>query len=110
MRRRVLGAMAGLVIGLLALGMALRLAAWCLPFLITSQIVGRPVVCTDPVYSVLLYLAFPVNLMTDDLTKAMLLSPLSLLFYTLLGALAAPVIKRRWRRPDDTPPSAAQRS
>jgi hypothetical protein len=95
MRRRILGATAGFVFGLLALVLVLKLAVWCLPFLISGQIVARPAVCTDPVYSVLIYLAFPVNLITHDLTEAMLLSPLSLLFYTLVGALTAPVFKRR---------------
>jgi len=33
------------------------------------------------------YLAFPINLLTNDLSQAILLAPLSLLLYTILGAL-----------------------
>jgi hypothetical protein len=33
------------------------------------------------------YLAFPVNLLTNDLSRALALAPLSLGIYTILGAL-----------------------
>lgn len=70
--------MAGLVIGFLTLGVSLGVAIWCLPFHISSPNVPWPAVCSDPANAGLLYLVFTANLITDDLTNAILLSPVVL--------------------------------
>ncbi len=78
------GAIAGLITGILALAGVLALALHCLPLRI-SAMMPVPWYCADPVYGVIGYLAFPVNLLTDDLAQAIPLAPLSLIAYTLLG-------------------------
>ena len=78
------GAIAGLITGALALASLLALAMHCLPLRI-SAVMPMPWYCADPVYGVIGYLAFPVNLLTDDLAQAIWLAPLSLITYTLLG-------------------------
>jgi hypothetical protein len=59
----------------------------CLPFRISLPPPPWPWYCSDPAYGLLGYLAFPVNLLTNDLSQVILFAPLSLLVYTLLGAL-----------------------
>ena len=81
------GAVLGLAAGLLALGGALAVASECLPFYISFPPPPWPWYCSDPAYAAIGYLAFPVNLLTNDLARAILLAPLSLLLYILLGAL-----------------------
>lgn len=61
-------------------------AVRCLPFHISFPPQPWPWYCSDPAYRVIGYLAFPVNLLTNDLSQAVLLAPLSLLLYTILGA------------------------
>lgn len=81
------GAVIGCGVGAIALTGVLASAVRCLPFRIASPPPPWPWYCTDPAYSAILYLAFPVNLLTNDLAQAVLLFPLSLLLYALLGAL-----------------------
>jgi len=86
----------GLGVGLLASGVALAVVWRCLPFYITYPPLPWPWYCTEPAYSVLAYLAFPVNLITADLAQAVRFAPLSWLFYTGLGALIGAAL--RWLR------------
>jgi hypothetical protein len=72
-------------VGLAALGGAWAVAVACLPFRITS--LPPPWHCSDPAFRVLLYLAFPANVLTNDLALAVYFAPLSLLIYAILGAL-----------------------
>jgi hypothetical protein len=72
------------ITGILALAGVLALALHCLPLRI-SAMMPMPWYCADPVYGAIGYLAFPVNLLTDDLAQAIPLAPLSLIAYTLLG-------------------------
>jgi len=81
------GAISGCLVGLVALTGAFVAAVGCLPFHISFPPQPWPWYCTDPAYRVIGYLAFPVNLLTNDLSQAVLLAPLSLLLYTVLGAL-----------------------
>jgi hypothetical protein len=83
----MLGAILGLAGGLLVLGGVLAVAGRCLPFHISSTPPPWPWYCSNPAYSALGYLAFPVNLLTNDLARAILLAPLSLALYILLGVL-----------------------
>ena len=81
------GAVSSLAAGLLALGGVLAVVGYCLPFHIYSPQPPWPWYCSDPAYSALGYLAFPVNLLTNDLARAILLAPLSLALYIILGVL-----------------------
>ncbi|GIV65397.1 MAG: hypothetical protein KatS3mg046_657 [Bellilinea sp.] len=80
------GALVGFGVGLLALAVALAVVWRCLPFYITYPPLPWPWYCAEPAYSTIAFLAFPINLITDDLAQAIRLAPLSLLFYTLVGA------------------------
>jgi hypothetical protein len=79
------GAIAGLITGILVLGGVLAIAIRCLPLRIAPPAAPGPWYCTDPVYGAIGYLAFPVNLLTNDLATAIPLAPLSLAAYALLG-------------------------
>lgn len=79
------GATAGLVTGILVLGGILAVALQCLPLRIAPPAAPGPWYCADPVYSAIGYLAFPVNLLTNDLATAIPLAPLSLITYALIG-------------------------
>jgi len=81
------GAVFGLAVGLLALGGVLAVVRQCLPFYISFPLSPWPWYCSNPAYATIGYLAFPVNLLTNDLARAILLTPLPLSLYTLLGAL-----------------------
>ena len=81
------GAVIGHAVGLIALACVLAVAVQCLPFRISSPAQPWPWVCSDPAYGIIGYLAFPVNLLTNDLSQAVLFAPLSLLIYAVLGAL-----------------------
>ncbi len=81
-----LGAVLGLAAGLLLLGVVLLADVRCLPFHISMPPPPWPWYCSDPAYGLIAWLAFPVNLLTNDLSQALLLAPLSLLLYMLLGA------------------------
>ncbi len=81
------GAILGFLVGLVALAGVLMVAVHCLPFRISFPPQPWPWHCSDPAYHVIGYLAFPINLLTNDLSQAILLAPLSLLLYTILGAL-----------------------
>lgn len=83
------GAVIGLVVGVIALAGVFAVAVQCLPIRIVAPPPPWPWYCTDPAYGLIGYLAFPVNLMTNDLARAVLLAPLSLVAYALLGALIA---------------------
>lgn len=81
------GAVIGALVGLIALAGALAVAVQCLPIRIASPPTPWPWYCAEPAYGVIGYLAFPVNLLTNDLSQAILLAPVALVMYTLLGAL-----------------------
>jgi len=81
------GALVGLAVGLAALAGVLLVVRQCLPFYIAYPSSPWPWYCTQPVYGVIGFLAFPVNLLTDDLAQAIALAPLSLLIYLLVGAI-----------------------
>jgi hypothetical protein len=81
------GAVVGLVVGLLALTGVFAVAVRCLPFHVSFPPPPWPWYCADPAYGLIRYLAFPVNVLTNDLSQAVLFSPLSLLLYASLGAL-----------------------
>ena len=80
------GALIGLVVGLIALAIALLLAIQCLPFRIAAPPLSMPWYCTDPAYALFGYLAFPANVLTNDLSRAIWFAPLSLLLYVGVGA------------------------
>jgi hypothetical protein len=86
------GAIVGLGAGLLALAGVLTLAWHCLPFRISFPPHPWPWYCADPAYGLLGYLAFPVPLLTNDLARAILLAPLSLLVYVILGTLIGSIL------------------
>jgi hypothetical protein len=86
------GAVIGLAAGLFALVFTFVIAWRCLPFHISQPPPPWPWVCSDPAFGVLDTLAFPVNLLTNDLARAIPLAPLSLLFYATLGTLAGLVV------------------
>lgn len=88
-RVAITGAMVGLVVGLLVLSGVLALVLRCLPLRIAPPPAPWPWYCADPAYGVLLYLAFPVNVLTNDLTRGIVLAPLSLALYVLLGLTVA---------------------
>jgi hypothetical protein len=86
-RRAVAGALIGGAIGLLVLAAVFGVAVYCMPYRISVPARPWPACCTDPVYALITCLAFPVNLLTNDLSDAVLYAPLSLLVYASLGAL-----------------------
>ncbi len=94
-RTIVFGAVAGLGVGMFILAGVLGLAVRCLPWRLSLPTSPWPWYCADPAYSVLLYLAFPVNLLTNDLMRAIMLAPLALVMYTLFGIAVAILQKRR---------------
>ena len=81
------GALIGFIVGLGALSGALAVSIGCLSYRISFPPPPLPWYCTDPVNGWLGYLAFPVNVLTNDLSRAILLAPLSLVMYVVLGAL-----------------------
>lgn len=81
------GALLGLAVGIAVLAGVFAFALACLPHRLS--VLPRPWTCTDPVYGVVLFLAFPVNLLTDDLSRAVVFAPLSLAIYAAIGGLAA---------------------
>jgi hypothetical protein len=88
MRRAVAsGALVGCFVGMLGLALALAAAWRCLPYRIAFPPEPWPWVCTAPAFEAVTFLAFPVNLLTDDLSRAVFLSPLTLLTYAALGAV-----------------------
>ncbi len=92
------GAIAGLITGILVLGGVLAVALQCLPLRIAPPAMPGPWYCADPVYGAIGYLAFPVNLLTNDLATAIPLAPLSLITYVLIGmAIGALAGKARSR-------------
>jgi len=90
------GAVIGFLAGLFSSAVALAVVWRCLPFYITYPHIPWPWYCTAPVYPVIGFLAFPVNLLTSDLAQAVALAPLSWLFYTLSGAILGAAL--RWLR------------
>ncbi|MDW8214422.1 MAG: hypothetical protein RMJ55_12755 [Roseiflexaceae bacterium] len=79
------GAITGLITGILALGGVLAVVLRCLPLRIAPPAAPGPWYCADPVYGAICSLAFPVNLLTNDLATAIPLAPLSLAVYVLIG-------------------------
>jgi hypothetical protein len=77
----------GLIVGLVALGGVFLLSLRCLPYRMAVPAQPWPWYCSDPAYGLLGYLAFPVNVLTNDLAQAARYAPLSLLIYALVGAL-----------------------
>ena len=86
-RKAIAGALIGGITGLLILAAVFGVAVHCLPYRISLPAQPWPAFCADPVYPLITYLAFPVNLMSNDLSEAVFLAPLSLLAYATLGAL-----------------------
>jgi len=86
------GAAGGLAAGLLALGAVFGVAQRCLPFQISQPPQPWPWVCSGRFFGAIGYLAFPVNLLTNELGRAALLAPLALILYSLVGALVGLVI------------------
>ena len=81
------GALVGFGIGLLALAGVLLVVWNCLPFYIAYPPPPWPWYCSQPAYTAIGFLAFPVNLLTHDLAQAVGLAPLSLMVYMLVGAM-----------------------
>lgn len=81
------GALIGLAVGLAALAGVLLVVQQCLPFYIAYPPSPWPWYCTQPFYGVIGFLVFPVNLLTDDLARAVVLAPLALMMYLLVGAV-----------------------
>ena len=81
------GAIIGCVVGLVALGGVFAVVGYCLPFRISFPPQPWPWYCSDPAYGLIGYLAFPMNVLTTDLSQAVGFAPLSLVIYTILGAL-----------------------
>jgi hypothetical protein len=81
-----LGAALGLAVGLILLGAAFLAAVRCLPYHISQPPLPWPWVCSEPAERLIRFLAFPLNLLTEDLAKAVRLAPVLLLVYGLLGA------------------------
>ena len=81
------GALIGLIVGFVSLTGLLAITVQCLPYRISFPPQPWPWYCSDPVYGLLGYLAFPVNLLTNDLSQAVALAPLSLVIYIILGTL-----------------------
>ena len=88
------GALIGLIVGLVALTGLLAITVICLPCRISSPPPPWPWYCSDPFYGLLGYLAFPVNILTNDLSQAAVLAPLSLAIYIILGALIGSGLNR----------------
>jgi hypothetical protein len=72
-----------LSLGLVALTSVLAISVQCLPYRITS-----PSPPWYPAYGMLDYLAFPVNVLTNELSQGVVLAPLSLVMNMILGALS----------------------
>ncbi|TFG65799.1 MAG: hypothetical protein E4H27_10505 [Anaerolineales bacterium] len=81
------GAMLGFVIGLVINAVVFAVALSCFSIRLSSQTQPWAWYCSDPAFNIIGYFAFPVNLLTNDLSKAVLLSPVSLLVYTIVGGL-----------------------
>ena len=88
------GLIGGLLVGLVVLGSVLGVVLRCLPGRIAPPTAPWPWYCSDPAYGLIGYLAFPVNVLTNDLSLALWLAPLSLALYALAGML----IDYGWRR------------
>lgn len=89
----VRGAILGLVVGVLALAFVF-VAAWqCLPYRIAPPPGPWPWACAGPAYTAIGYLAFPANVLTNDLSRAVKLAPLALIMYAILGALIGLVVR-----------------
>jgi hypothetical protein len=88
-RTAIVGAILGLLAGLVALSGVLAIAVRCLPYRISSPAQHWPWFCSDPVYPFIGYFAFPANVLSNELSSAIQLAPLSLLVYASLGALIA---------------------
>ncbi len=88
------GAALGLAGGAIILVGVFAVTVKCLSFHISSPARPWPWYCSDPAYSIIGYLAFPVNLLTNDLSQAVMSAPLSLLIYAIFGALMYSVLAR----------------
>jgi hypothetical protein len=88
------GALIGLIVGLVTLTGLLAITIKCIPYRISFPPPPWPWYCTDPLYGWLGYLAFPVNILTKDLSQAVILAPLSLVIYAILGALIGSGLNR----------------
>lgn len=86
------GAIVGLGVGLLALGSVLALAGQCLPYRISYPPPPWPWYCADPAYGLISSLTFPAPLLTNDLARALLFAPLSLVIYVVVGMIIGSAI------------------
>ncbi len=85
------GAMIGFVIGLVINAVVFGVALSCFSIRLSSQQQPWSWYCSDPAFNIIGYFAFPVNLLTNDLSRAVLLSPISWLVYAIVGGLIGSV-------------------
>jgi len=88
------GALVGLLVGLFVLAGVFAVSLRCLPHRISFPPQPWPWYCSDPALAAIEALAFPVNLLTNDLSKVVPLAPLSLVTYGILGALIGSGLER----------------
>jgi hypothetical protein len=92
------GAVLGFVVGLAANAGVFAVVVRCLPLNISFPPQPWPWYCSEPAYAIIQYFAFPVNLLTNDLSQAVFYFPLSLLVYAVLGAFIGIGLDRLYRR------------
>ena len=81
------GVFFGFLAGVLILLLVFAVALVCLPYRIALPPAGGVWYCTNPIYPAIGYLSLPINVLTNDLSRAYLFAPLSLLLYALIGFL-----------------------
>ena len=86
-RLHLKGAIWGFSVGAVILLLLFLAFLSCLPYRISFPPTGSPWYCADFFYQTFGYLAFPVNLLTNDLSKVVYFAPFSLMFYALIGFL-----------------------
>ena len=79
------GALFGFSIGVIILSLVFGLVLFCFPYRLS--VLSNPLLCRDPFFNLFGYLSFPVNILTNDLSRVVFFSPLPLLIYTTLGVL-----------------------
>ena len=89
------GALIGFLVGSAVLIGLLAMSVECLPYRLSFLPQPWPWFCSDPAYGLLGYLAFPANVLTNDLSRAIIYAPLSLAIYVLLGGLIGYVLSAR---------------
>lgn len=85
------GFVTGIFVGIIALTTSSVLAARCLSYLITHPAGYSLWYCEPPVYP---NISFPINMLTDDLSRAGWFAPTVPIFYAIFGA----IIGWMWQR------------